>query len=64
MTANAARRLAPHPVIDRSTVEQTILDGLLYLEREALEADLADLARIIRSAAETYRNAQSEECDA
>lgn len=61
MSAQAARRMAPHPLVDPATVEKTIVDGLLYLEREAAEADLVDLARTIRAAVDVYRNTQPQE---
>ncbi|GAA0580305.1 hypothetical protein [Caenispirillum bisanense] len=60
MTASAAARTLPP-----QTAEQTILEGLLYLEREAHDAGLPDLAHAIRAAVTVYTTAEPDkECDA
>ena len=55
MTASSAAR-APLP----QSAEQTILEGLFYLEREALDAGLPDLAHAIRAAVAVYTTAECE----
>lgn len=42
-------------------VERAIMEGLLYLEREASEACLGSLATVIRAAVAVYRQDQRDE---
>lgn len=41
--------------------ERTIVEGLLYLEREASQARLGSLASVIRAAVDVYKEDQGEE---
>lgn len=55
---------APQPAQGLSDAEQSIVQGLLYLEREALDARLIDLANTIRAAVDLYITQSTRECDA
>lgn len=67
---SASAATVPHevtddaPGLDPRDAEQSIIQGLLYLEREAVEASLMDLATTIRSALDGYIRQSAQESDA
>lgn len=48
----------------RTEAEQSIVQGLLYLEQEASAARLVDLAHTIRAAVDLYTRQSAKECEA
>lgn len=57
MTASASSRASG----DRQEAERSIVQGLLYLEREAAQARLGALASTIRAAVNVYQDETREE---